>query len=301
MLLSALVLLAAAVTPAGGFTDAARSLDGRAECVPFRWEDDGQGNPRAAMSVAVRVNGEPKRFQVDTGADTSILYGAASDTAGWSTPDARFFRPATLTIGATTLERPYTVILRDMAADGIDGTLGLPALVGRVTVIDYPGRRLCLFKDADLPRAVGAAAQFVAGALHDGKFFLPLQVGTTRWRDVMLDTGSSAMPLTIDRSRWLDATGRSSTVRPPKTIAGSSWGKPVSFAGAPAARPVSIGGTIELGRPLLFTQADAPDGFARYPFPADGILGNASLWDGMVVLILTGRTDFGYIAPRPTR
>ncbi len=249
------------------------------------------------MSVAVQVNGQPRRFQIDTGADTSILYGTASDTAGWSTPDARHFRPATLTIGATTLERPYTVILRDMPADGIDGTLGLPTLIGRVTVIDCPGRRLCLFREAVLPRAVGAAASFASGALHDGKFFVPLNLGSQAWRDVMLDTGSGAMPLTIDRARWLAATGRASTAQLPRTITGSSWGKPVSFAGAPATVRVSIGGTIDLGRPLLFTKTDAPEGFAKRPFPADGILGNAALWDGMVVLILTDRTDFGYIAP----
>jgi hypothetical protein len=34
----------------------------------------------------------------------------------------------------------------------ISGTLGLWSLIGRITVIDYPGRRVCLFADTDLPR-----------------------------------------------------------------------------------------------------------------------------------------------------
>jgi hypothetical protein len=39
-------------------------------------------------------------------------------------------------------------------AQNISGTLGLWNLVGRITVIDYPGQRVCLFADTDFPQEV---------------------------------------------------------------------------------------------------------------------------------------------------
>ena len=53
------------------------------------------------------------------------------------------------------IHRSWIAIFRDMKiAQNISGTLGLWNLVGRITVIDYPGQRVCLFADTNLPQEV---------------------------------------------------------------------------------------------------------------------------------------------------
>jgi hypothetical protein len=54
-------------------------------------------------------------------------------------------------------------------------------------------------------------------------------------------------------------------------------------------------GNIPLGKATVFTNPEAPGGFADWPVPTDGVLGNAPLWDGIVVLDLTAKIRFGVI------
>jgi len=64
--------------------------------------------------------------------------------------------------------------------------------------------------------------------------------------------------------------------------------------GAPASTQLKLGKMV-LGIPTVFTQQGAPDGFAKWSFKADGIMGNALVWDGMVVLDLTANVQFSFI------
>jgi hypothetical protein len=111
MLAQVLALAAALQAPSAEERSAAaaRSLDARAECVPFRWEDDGNGNSRAAMSVAVELNGRTMWFQVDTGADTNILYGSVADAAGWAKATAgTFAQEASGSVGRASIDPTRT-------------------------------------------------------------------------------------------------------------------------------------------------------------------------------------------------
>lgn len=299
MSIAALALTAAIQTapppsPGPTMVEASASLQGKTQCISFTWLSDGKGSPKAAISVPVRINGKSVPLQLDTGADATILYGRAADRAGWGKPGRTNFRAASFAIGSTVIDRPTVHINAAMEEDAqLIGTLGLPELMGRIAVIDYPHQRFCLFAEADLPAPL-ASATYVRGDLRNTKFFVPVAVDTFQSDAVVFDTGSSLLPLSVDLPTWTKLTGRSGARSASVSIKGSAWGKPVTLSGAPATGAMMLG-KLNLGRPLVFTDADHPNEFAGWPFRADGVLGNASLWDGLVILDMTARMRFGYI------
>ena len=168
---------------------------------------------------------------------------------------------------------------------------GLTELVGRVVVIDYPGAHFCVFAEPDAPDTV-RQIPFASASLRDKKLFVPVAVGSYRSDAIVFDTGSSEMALNVDRDPWLAITGRTTTEGAPSSLSGKSWGKTVTFAGAPADEAMMLG-AIDLGTPVVFTKEGSPTDFAGWPFRAEGVLGNRPLWDGIVVLDLTARMRIG--------
>ena len=273
---------------------AAASLEGKRQCVAFSWLANDKGSLRGGISVPVRVNGRTIPVQLDTGANVTSLYGAFPVRAGWARKGSETFRANTFELAGTTLDRPEIYLNPDMEEDAsLRGTLGLPALMGRIAVIDYPGRRFCLFAEADLPAPLQQAT-FVRAMLRNAKFHLPIRTGAFTSDTIVFDTGSSEMPLHVDLAAWKRITGRATTTAAPSAIQGTAWGKPFTLAGAPAASPVTLG-NLPLGTVTVFTNPDAPDSFTEWPVPTDGVLGNAPLWDGIVILDLTARIRFGVI------
>lgn len=53
-------------------------------------------------------------------------------------------------------------------------------------------------------------------------------------------------------------------------------------------------GKVNLEKPLVFTNAAAPNEFAGWPYRAEGVIGNAPFWNGIVVLDLTVRARLGF-------
>lgn len=289
MIAPAFAVLAAALAPATTLGAASASLSGPS-CTAFRWVPSDTG-PRGAITVPVALDGRALWMQLDTGADATSLYGAppAGTPAG-----AETFRATTLTIAGTTLNRPTLYANRDMTPDAqVQGTLGLPALLGRVVVIDYPARRFCLFAAGDVPAPI-AAAPSVRAMLRNAKFHVPVTIGTFASDTIVFDTGSSELPLSVDLSLWRRLTGRTTTADAPASYRGTAWGKPLVIAGAPSKASLRVG-TVDLGRVTVFTNPLAPAGFADWPVPTDGVLGNAPVWDGIVVMDLTARIRFAII------
>ncbi|MBH9538613.1 hypothetical protein [Novosphingopyxis sp. YJ-S2-01] len=281
------------VAQASSLADAQTVLADRSECTTFSWLPNPNGDERGAITVPVSVNGETLNLQLDTGANATILYGSKSEDAGWTSPDAESFRTHQFSIGSTAVDRPAIYLDRNMTAgDEVAGTLGLAELVGRVSVIDYPGRRFCLFADADLPDVLRDIPG-VRGTLRNGKLFVPVKVGDVASDAMVFDTGSSELPLWVDLELWQKLTGLDNTTSAPRTFEGSSWGTKITLSGASTKSPVMLG-AIALGPQNVFTNAAKPDSFKSWPFRADGVLGNAPLWDGMLVLDLTGRVRLGF-------
>lgn len=298
-LTSAISPLAPRTAPTGSaaptpLAQASASLDGRPECVHFTWLPNDKGSPRGGIAVPVRINGRMLPLQLDTGANVTSLYGHYPIQAGWASKGTEAFRARSMQVAGVSLGRPQVYLNPDMEDDAsLRGTLGLPALMGRITVIDYPRQRFCLFAEADLPGSLGKAT-FVRAMLRNAKFHVPIRTGAFTSDTIVFDTGSSEMPLHVDLANWKRITGRAVTTAAPSSIRGTAWGKPFTLAGAPAASPVTLG-DIPLGTVNVFTNPNTPDSFADWPVQTDGVLGNAPLWDGIVILDLTAKVRFGLI------
>lgn len=280
--------------PTDALTAASASLKGNRHCVPFAWLANDKGSPRGGISVPVRINGRLVPMQLDTGANVTSLYGVFPVAQGWATKGSESFRASTFELAGAMIDRPDIYLNPDMDEDAsLRGTLGLPALMGRVAVINYPGQRFCLFDDADVPSSLRQAT-FVRAMLRNAKFHVPVTTGTFMSDTIVFDTGSSEMPLHVDLAAWKRITGRTITADAPSSIQGTAWGKPFTLAGAPAAAPVMLG-KLPLGTVTVYTNPDAPESFSDWPVPTDGVLGNAPVWDGIVILDLTARVRFGVI------
>jgi hypothetical protein len=297
------IVLVAAFSPGGACpseTNAAqslaliavsKSLDGKTQCVAFQWEPDGA---KIAVTLPVQIEGRTYRFQFDTGATANIIYSTIADRAGWSKPTDHSFQPVTFRVGDTIMSRPWISIFRDKkVTHNISGTLGLWNLIGRITVIDYPGQRVCLFADADLPQELPTGTS-VSATLRNGKLFVPVQVGSFASDNIVFDTGSSEFPLIVDLANWSKLSGQTEAEKAPVKREALAWGKSVLLVGAPASSQLKLG-ELELGIPIVFTKQDAPDGFAKMSYKVDGIMGNAPVWDGIVVLDLTANVQFRFI------
>jgi hypothetical protein len=283
-----------AALPGAALKRATASLKDKTQCVPFTWIANEKGSARGAITVPVVANGQPLRMQLDTGADATNVYGHLAEQLRWSKPGSETFRATRLTIADTSLDRPIIYVNTDMEVDAnVQGTLGLPALLGRVAVLDYPGKRFCLFADADVPAAI-AEAPSVRAMLRNSKLYVPLSIGAFNSDAFVFDTGSSELPLNVDLATWRLLTNRVTTDGAPTSYQGSAWGKPLTIPGAPAASPVSIGKTA-LGHVTVFTNPAQPAGFTDWPVPTVGVLGNAPLWDSIVVLDLTAKVRFAII------
>lgn len=288
------VPMSAATVPSAALDRATASLDHKSQCVSFDWIANDKGSTRGAITVPVVVNGRSLRMQLDTGADATSLYGHLAEQADWSKAGSETFRAARFTIADTGIDRPTIYVNSDMEADAsVQGTLGLPALVGKVAVLDYPGKRFCLFAEADVPAAIAGAAS-VRAMLRNAKLYVPLSIGAFKSDAFVFDTGSSELPLNVDLATWRTLTNRATTEGAPSSYRGSAWGKPLIIPGALSTSPVSIGKTA-LGRVTVFTNPAQPTGFTDWPVQTVGVLGNAPVWDGIVVLDLTARVRFAII------
>ncbi len=281
--------------PAGvALAEASASLASKPQCVAFTWLPNDKGSPRGGIAVPVHINGRTLPLQLDTGANVTSLYGGFPVKAGWAAKGSETFRARTFELAGATLDRAQVYLNPDMEEDAsLRGTLGLPALMGRIAIIDYPKQRFCLFAEADLPASIKHAT-FVRAMLRNAKFHVPIRSGAFASDTIVFDTGSSEMPLHVDLVAWKRITGRTTTTGAPASITGTAWGKPFTLVGAPAVAPVVLG-DVSLGPVDVFTNPDAPESFADWPVPTDGVLGNASLWDGIVILDLTARVRFGVI------
>jgi hypothetical protein len=258
-------------------------LEGHA-CAPMRWEAS-EGRPRIALSTPVRVNGRRYWFQFDTAAWPSMLYGDEADRRGWTSPSDVSIRARSFEAGGVTFEgdRALISIRRDMRRGNPGGTLGLSALMGKLTVIDYRAMRLCI-----LPRTADVAfareASWTPLRLRRGSPRIAIQIGEQTFPNMIFDTGSSMFPLLVDLPLWTRLTGHAAPSEAPIVEHGTAWGRPKSWRGAPTQEPITIGDVVSRGANVFIDESNPTGRFAE--MEADGILGNALLWNHVVLLDL---------------
>ena len=212
--------------------------DGMA-CSPFLWGADGPTRPEAKMLVPVTVDGKPYVYQLDTGSDEVSVYGSRPHPE-WK-PLAQGVRLTELGFAGMTLPSVVAYLLPAVPDADVQGVIGLDPLVGKVLVIDFPRRRLCLVEHADAPPALVRAAQWSNAEVRHGKFFVRADVNGKRSNRLVYDTGASADALVMDLEPWKTATGLSD----PKQATGHYTlqlaGGSMDYVTAPLAGSLTVG------------------------------------------------------------
>lgn len=271
----------------------------------FNWYGQQLGRhtiDKVAMLVPVRAK---LVAQFDLGSDATMLYEnalrnyfpsraqlyAAVDTTRPSTFDTGVRNyPTTglpLTFGPSRVARPVLAahsgdeVPRDSLwtkTDKLVGTIGSDLLAGRVLVIDYPRRRMCVLDSVDAYWR--ARTTFVAGRVVHHRLQIPLTVRRrTYW--AVFDTGASLFPLSTDEATWRTLVGPGAA--PTDTLPVSSWGKEVPFYGAPLRDTVYLGPLALPPAQAWFTRDARHLAFAKAE-QLDAITGNAFFTEKIVIL-----------------
>lgn len=272
-------------------------------CERFEWVQAEGISDKAGILVPARIGGKSARLQLDTGSQSTLLYAGAATQRGLEVhadekSGRTLTRPLDLEVIGTSIAGRELLVEPDMGEVDPAGTLGLDLLVGRVSVIDFPGERFCLL-DEDDPRTreLLAATDFAPAALRDRKLFINATIGDQTLDGIFFDSGSSAFSLVVDLDLWRRLTGRQGSEESNTTWVVPSWGESLTLVGAPALAPMAVGGAA-VDRPMVFYQPAAPETFAQWGFPVQGLIGSVPFLDRIVVLDLRpGAVRFGLMSP----
>ena len=263
-------------------------------CSFFEWIAFEGVGPYAAMRIPVGIGGSTYWFQLDTGADGSVLYGSSiAEKNGWLIEgDARFARVESLTLGGMTLPAAQFGIRQNRTpSEQTVGTIGLNFLVGKMVMLDFPQRRFCLAPAFDPPLEFVVGVAFVPAELRDGKLFVNPTVAGRAIEDLFFDTGASAFGVHVDFERWKELTGLSSADQG-RAVTVPSWGTEVTIVSADASGSFELGEFVT-ARPAVSFNADSPVTFAKWPFAVQGLIGNVMFLDSIIVLDLSAQPKFG--------
>jgi hypothetical protein len=260
-------------------------------CGNFEWRSSSLSD-KSVMLVPISINGKQFIYQLDTGADVLMPYGAAMEK-GWSPlgkavriPDVRFAGMAFSSVkGFPAKEMPVSQDPKDP-----QGTVGLELLLGKTFVIDFPRQRVCLLERADLPERLDQAADWTPAEVRHGKLFVNLELNSKKLDGIHYDTGSSLYTLDTSLSLWQEATGKSGTKDATTHFSiCCAWGHPLEGIGAPASGDLKIGNHV-YPKPMLTTEIADPDS-SWY----QSTLGNALFTQSIVILDLGAHPRFGVI------
>jgi hypothetical protein len=281
----------------------AASTDGLA-CSRFEWIAD-ERSPKAAIKVPITINGSQYWYQMDTGSNLSVAYGA-KPPAGW-TPTTRTYmqksfhvlRAPKVQFAGMSMSSVMMYPMTDMPDTGsLKGTVGLDMMVGRVFVIDFPKQRVCLMERADLSAGLDSVADWTTADLRNGKLYLRVKVSGKQLDKVFYDSGSSQDILETDLDIWQQLTGKTASKDATTHRPVQRWGKTLELVGAPATGDMILGDK-HYPHPDITACPSIPRDFQEHYDGAQGLLGNAAFFNSIVILDLGAFPRFGVIAPQP--
>jgi len=262
-------------------------------CSPFLWGADGPTRPQAKMLVPVTIDGKPFVYQLDTGSDEVLVYGERAHPE-WK-PLAQGVRMTELQFAGAMLPSVVAYPQTAVPDTEVQGVIGLDPMVGKVFVIDFPRRRVCLVERADLPVNVVHAAQWSNAEVRHGKFFVRADVNGKRSNRLVYDTGASGDALVMDVEPWKTATGKSDPKEATGHFRSQLAGGSVDYVTAPLSGDLTVANHV-YEHPEVATAVDRERDYTEI-FKADGVLGNALFHDSIVILDLTAHARFGLIYP----
>lgn len=215
-------------------------------CVSFEWEPWKGFSEKGAIRVPIKYGGKNHWFQLDTGADATIIYGKPDKSLNWNeTQGQSWTRLTDVEFGGMKIPvaRFYNMPSMPSKSGYIEGMIGLDLFIGNVAVIDFPGKRLCLMPQPDAPPEFLTKSRSAKALIRDGKFFIVnAKVNGQKVDGLFYDTGASATALGVDFENWKTMTGNSGEEQASVKAAGYSWGKPMNFIGAETRGEFEIGG-----------------------------------------------------------
>jgi hypothetical protein len=270
-------------------------------CSPIRWLHT-PDQARAGLAVQAALNGKVVYFQLDTGAARSVLYRRLVNDAGIDIPWQGDGALAGLAFeGAERRSIDFSVdddLTDNGHADNEDadslpvvGSIGLDALVGRTTILDFRRSRFCIIEAHHaLPFE---HVEWVDARLQFGRIFVTVKAGNREYPGFFYDSGSNSFSAVVEKDMWKVLTGkRPVDASDHKSV--DSWGSKLAFYGAPSVQPLHLG-ALSLGMPTIFS-ADL-DLFDRRR-GEQGVIGNRVFENGTLILNLGPTPRLGYIEGR---
>ena len=238
-------------------------------CATYEWESHPQLGPQAAIRVPIEINGHKVVFQLDTGADTSLIYDESQVGDELEVKLDKGFKyievPASL--ANYDLGKPHIYLMKEMnhpadrGTNGAVGTIGTDLLIGKILLLNFKRKMICIYAQGQLPRELAENSYEVGAELDNGKFIIPLEFPALRQPiPLFLDTGSSALSIFTDMTIWkslVDATA------PQRIISATVWGSAVDFIGASPKSQPSLNGTM-LSIERVYYRKDKPTLFAGW-------------------------------------
>ncbi|QHN04478.1 hypothetical protein FTO74_14730 [Granulicella sp. WH15] len=275
----------------GQTTPGKPSTDG-IRCSRFEWNAG-----KSVMRVPITVNGQHYWYQLDTGADVVIPYGA-KEHAGW-TEKSSFTRAPRVQFAGMFFSSIPVYRMKNIPDKDLQGSVGLDILVGHTFVIDFPRQRICLMNRADLPDALNRAADWIPAQIRDGKLFLSAELNGQKLPDLIYDSGDSPDELSVDFDLWKAATNLKGAEDTATHQVDQIWGKEVESVTAKSTGDLRLG-QHTYSHPVLSTTPSRPNFFRDNVFGASGSLGNALFFSSIVILDLGSHPQFGVVSPSST-
>lgn len=270
-----------------------RAIDGL-PCVEFQWERTEGGAElaaRGAMKVPIRIDGRDYSFQLDTGSDFSMIYGTEAQDRGWAQRGERFARVSNISIGRRAIAPTLFMVRGDWPTGG--GLIGLDMLMNHYTIIDYPRRRLCIVSPVDMPRALLDRARMAWAAVRGTKLYVPMTLDGAPVENIIFDTGASATYLNLEQAAWSRATGIADPAQAPRQFETRTWTGMEPMVSGPVRGKLRIA-DVDLDIPSVDTWRNRPTYYRQiFPTATNGLFGNASLLDRIIILDLTPAMRFG--------
>lgn len=281
-----------AADPAAALASLHQAIDAL-PCVEFEWEksEGTEGSAHGAIKIPVQIDGRNYSFQLDTGSDFSMIYGKEAQDRGWARPGDKFARVSNIRIGTRVIEPTLFMVRGDWPTGG--GLIGMDVLMNHYTIIDYPRRRLCLVAPVDMPRALLDRASFAWASIRGTKLYVPMTLDGRRVNNIVFDSGASASYLNLEQAAWKEVTGIADLGQAPRQFETRTWNGLERMVSGPVRGKLQIAG-VDLNIPSVDTWRDRPTYYGQFfPTPTNGLFGNASLLDQIIVLDLTPAARFG--------
>jgi hypothetical protein len=282
----------------------------------FAWAPatfDGRQEERGAMLVPATVLGpwgeRRVALQLDTGVFHSVVYSnalkeiAGANPSGVAADDGVSVRLHSFADAGVDPVRRFGVYqmtspLEEVAGLLLAGTLGLDALVGQVTWLDFERRRCVIFPAGEREGPRFSGFEFRGGRIWKGHFYLECTLGGDSSLNLIFDTGSCRTNVACASAHWPVIVDCSVAPTRRYVVKGASWGRDIEIIEAPVVADLVVSGVALKGRVASRASIDGKPAFDGTP-GLDGLVGCAPFDEAGAVVLDLHRNEFGVAKPRP--